>query len=139
VMRRRSTWTLPPPAHGRDLAIGDRLEAPRAQHVAGSQAGSHPFRSDEVGVPQAQGVDDVVPRVPIQRLAAYILDALPERGKPVIAVRLLGPRLDLHGQASAVVVRKGRRPGSSRSVARTDRPAEVGPRAVASIRLRRYA
>ena len=65
-------------------------------------------------------VEDAVAQVAIQRLAGHVLDDLPERGEPVVAVHPLGPRLDLHRQAPAVVGREGERPRSSRSDARTD-------------------
>ena len=100
---------IPPEAHGRDFAVGDLLETAGAQHVSGGQVGSDPFRSDEVGVLHAEGVEDAVSQVAIQRLAAHVLDDLPERGKPVVAVRPLRPRLHLHRQAPAVILRKGRR------------------------------
>ena len=77
----------PASARARDFAVGDRLEAAGAQHISGGKVSSDPFRSDEVGVLHAQGVEDAVSQVAIQRLAAHVLDDLPERGKPVIAVR----------------------------------------------------
>ena len=46
---------IPPPPGGRDLAVGDRLEAAGAQHIPGGQVRSDPFRPDEVGVLHAQG------------------------------------------------------------------------------------
>ena len=40
----------PASARGRNLAVGNRLEAARAQHIPGGQVRLDPFRSDQVGV-----------------------------------------------------------------------------------------
>ena len=128
----------PAPARGRDLAVGDRLEAAGAQHIPGGQVGPDPFRPDEVGVLHTQGVEDAVAQIAIQRLAGHVLDDLPERGEPVVAVHPLRPRLDLHGQAPAVVLGQAATPPIVPRGRPNRRPAEAGRRAAASNRLRRY-
>lgn len=79
-----------------EVAVGDRLEAPGAQHVAGGEAGADLLRTDEVGVLHPQWLENVVTQVVVERPAAHVLDDLAERGEAMVAVHPLGPRLDLH-------------------------------------------
>jgi hypothetical protein len=81
---------------------------------------SNSFRSDQIGVLHSQRIEDVVAEIAVQRLPADLINDLSEHSKPMVAVRPLRPRLNLNGQATAVVLRKRRRSRSCRSDARTD-------------------
>ena len=98
----------PAAAHSRDFAVGDLLETAERSTYPVARWGR--TRSDRMrSVCSMPRGSKMVSQVAIQRLAGHVLDDLPERGKPVVAVRPLRPRLHLHRQAPAVVVRKGRR------------------------------
>ena len=108
------------------LAIGDRLEAAGSQHVPGSQAGTDPPGPDEIGVLHPQRLEDVLAQITVKGLAGHVLDDLAQDGEPVVAVDPLGPRLNLHRQAPAVILGQGRHPRSSRPITRADtRPDQI--------------
>ena len=107
-------------ARGRDLAVGDRLQAAGAKHVPGGQAGADALGADEVGVLHPQRFEDALAQVMLERLAADVLDDLSERGEPVVAVDPLGSRLNLDRQAPAVVLGERRRARSPRPDAGAD-------------------
>ena len=68
------------------VAIGNWLRAASAEDIPGRETRRQPLRADEVGVGHAEGLEDALAEVPLERQAAHVLHDLAERGKPVVRV-----------------------------------------------------
>ena len=94
-------------SRGHPLAVCHSSHAAGAQLVSRGQARLRPLRSEEVGVGHAEGLEDVLAKIAVERLPAHVLDDLAERGEPVVAVGEPGARLGRQAEAATIVLGQG--------------------------------
>jgi len=82
------------------FAVGHSFGAVGAHLVSRRQARLDPFGSDEVGVGHAEGLEDVLAKVAVERLPAHVLDDLAQCGEPMVAIREPGAGLGLQAETA---------------------------------------
>ena len=79
--------------HRHHLIIRDRLGSIGPKVVSRHEVRLHALGSDEIRTGHAEGLEDVLAKVAVQRLPTHIFDNLAKRGEPVVAVAEPGARL----------------------------------------------
>jgi hypothetical protein len=114
------------PGRRHHLVVGVRLGATGAQVVAGGQPRPGRLRWHEVGVDHAEGGEDVLAQVAVERLPDHVRDELAQRGEPVIGVPPPRPRLGDDAQAGPVVPGRRRQRSSDSHGLAEQFPAHAG-------------